>query len=98
MDVKIKRKTERKEIKLLKSQDFHLKKHIRLILLVDQELKRLICLKTTRDGRMKRESTQGLTRISEISSPPIYPTQRRNTKLMLNFVTSFTQSDDKNRN
>lgn len=98
MDVKIKKKSKTKEIQLLKSQDFHLKKHTRLIRLIDQELQRLTCLKTTRDGRMKRESTQGSTRISEISSPSIFLAQRRSTKLMLNFVTSFTLIDDENRN
>lgn len=55
-------------------------------------------MKTTRDGRMKRESTQSSTRISEISSPSIFLTQRRNTKLTLNFVTWFTLIDDKKRN
>ena len=100
MDVKIKKKSKTKEIQLLKSQDFHLQKHTRLIRLIGQELhvQRLTCLKTTRDGRMKRESTQGSTRISEISSPSIFLAQRRSTKLMLNFVTSFTLIDDENRN
>ena len=98
MDVKIKKKSKTKEIQLLKSQDFHLKKHTRLIRLIGQELQRLTCLKTTRDGRMKRESTQGSTRISQISSPSIFLAQRRSTKLMLNFVTSFTLIDDENRN
>lgn len=51
---------------------------------------RLTCLKTTLDGWIKRELTQGTTFISVISSPSISFLPRGNSKLECNFLTAFT--------
>ena len=55
-----------------------------------QHWNRLTCLKTTLDGWMKRESTQGTTFISVISSPSIFFLPQGNKQLPLNFLTCFT--------